>query len=52
MVFSSVNHEIHFLLALKIHIALLYHITHYAHALELLQMGLNIVNPGLIVKVW
>lgn len=50
IVFSSVNHEIHFLLAQKIHIALLYHITYYGHALELLQMGLNIVNPGLTVR--
>lgn len=52
IVFSSVNHEIHFPLAQKIHMVLLCHITHYAYALELLQMGLNVVNPGLIVRVW
>lgn len=52
IVFSSVNHEIHFILAQKTHNALLYCITHYVQALELLQMGLNIVNLGLIVRMW
>lgn len=43
----SINHEIHFDLAQKIYTALLYHITCYGHILELLQMGLSSVNPGL-----